>query len=729
MLAWGANESGQLGVGDTQARISPMKVLSSSTATRLSCGSRTSLAVTRSGTILGWGSSTRKVLGEDIEEEAVTIPHTIEGLENMIDVATRGSHAVGLDSRGRLFSWGRGEQADQELTRIVLLPMQVKVKYIGAGRMHSVAIDEDGSVFTWGSSDEGQTGLGHSHFVSSPTLIPNLIGSAVNVSCGSRHTLIVLKTSSSSLLVYAFGGNSYCQLGLGDREPRFSPQVVDVSNQVFTEEYNSVNVACGYRHSFIYTQTNIWSFGWNKNNQCNKSSESVIPFPYSIDIYTIEHEDFRIVKVAGGGRHSLILIQILTSRNFKLLGFGRCSSGELGIPKKVGSSIVVPQVILSLSDLPSANFLPQVACGWEHSVISLVGAKVKAPNFSESIFSGLRGDIDAALAQFINTLLLLHMLPESIQSSLAFTVVLSNLLFGFWALKENATSLPHGINTVSLFAMKQGVFNLVLERHPNQYNRAFAACAFCSIMLGFLQGIASFTVAPFLKRYIPRSALSAAVGGVSLTFITTKFLSEIFEFPSLGLPAFLVLLIGYGARERMPLGLPVTVLSLSIGYVTSLFVEHSASNSTLSFEVDDSKTIEFTMTDILSDSENYPFLLTIVAPLLIVNIVNNIACVEQARASGDLFRPSLAMMLDSFCTRAGTNPIDVAIACFFVLNASAVTTLPTQTIIPSNTIMGNELTNFTKQYGHLMPKNPKKATLINENKNVPPIALNEACPT
>lgn len=123
----------------------------------VSCGSRTTVTVTDTGRVVGWGSAGRKVLGEDVEEEAIVIPRTVENLERMVAIATRGSHAIALNSEGEMFTWGRGEQDYHSETKVTRLGLpNVQIARIAAGRMHSVAIDKFGNLFTWGYSDEGE---------------------------------------------------------------------------------------------------------------------------------------------------------------------------------------------------------------------------------------------------------------------------------------------------------------------------------------------------------------------------------------------------------------------------------------------------------------------------------------------------------------------------------------------------------------------------------------------
>ncbi len=74
VLAWGANERGQLGVGDTSDRHTPTQVegLWGLPITRLAAGDCHSLALTNTGQLFAWGSNSHGQCGVIIEEEPET---------------------------------------------------------------------------------------------------------------------------------------------------------------------------------------------------------------------------------------------------------------------------------------------------------------------------------------------------------------------------------------------------------------------------------------------------------------------------------------------------------------------------------------------------------------------------------------------------------------------------------------------------------------------------------
>jgi len=87
------------------------------------------------------------------------------------------------------------------------------------------------AVVTWGRGHFGQLGLGDLQVdVAQPTLLP-LRESVLMVASSEVHTLILTESGT----VYAFGDNTFGQLGLGDKERRASPFSLHFANSPFNK--------------------------------------------------------------------------------------------------------------------------------------------------------------------------------------------------------------------------------------------------------------------------------------------------------------------------------------------------------------------------------------------------------------------------------------------------------------------------------------------------------------
>jgi alpha-tubulin suppressor-like RCC1 family protein len=91
-----------------------------------------------------------------------------------------------------------------------------------AGQYHTMAFKDDGSLWVWGYNSDGQLGIGN---YDTYQLVPVQMSAAADwalVECGGYHTM-GLKADGS---LWAWGWNTYGQLGLGDTTRRNVPTKV-----------------------------------------------------------------------------------------------------------------------------------------------------------------------------------------------------------------------------------------------------------------------------------------------------------------------------------------------------------------------------------------------------------------------------------------------------------------------------------------------------------------------
>eukprot|EP01083_Nonionella_stella_P192592 711811_1 len=102
-----------------------------------------------------------------------------------------------------------------------------------------------GGLRSFGNGDNGRLGLGDEKNRLEPTICTALMKKKIVKICSYvAHTLCV----DANGCVYAWGSNSYGQLGLGDCKDRNTPQILDAFKQ-----YNALSVAVGSYHSLILT--------------------------------------------------------------------------------------------------------------------------------------------------------------------------------------------------------------------------------------------------------------------------------------------------------------------------------------------------------------------------------------------------------------------------------------------------------------------------------------------
>ncbi|CAN8299296.1 unnamed protein product [Cochlearia groenlandica] len=255
----------------------------------------------------------------------------------------------------------------------------LKVCTIKAGSMMSLAIDNVGGLWMWGNvppQDSGPEPRLSFISVPIPFPIPEFHGRTVlKVACGDEHVVALVgsgeihrDSSLNDSVLYSWGNNHHGQLGIGDRESRARPQVVETFNK--NSGLIVYDIACGAHHTALLTYRKetpkgpsiCWTFGFGENGQLGHGSNksSSIPEPVS---ELPEHS--YLVSVDCGLFHT----SVVSSEGYVLSwgmerGLGLCpdvnfsdvEAGDDSVPRKisVGSRFRDPV---------------QVSCGAAHTVL------------------------------------------------------------------------------------------------------------------------------------------------------------------------------------------------------------------------------------------------------------------------------------------------------------------------------------------------------------------------
>ncbi|KAK7810385.1 hypothetical protein U0070_022148 [Myodes glareolus] len=242
----GTNCSGCLGVGDIQSTLEPQRLdsLTGKKIASLSYGSGPHIVLaTTDGEVFTWGHNAYSQLGNGTATHGLLPCHISTNLSNkqVIEVACGSYHSLVLTSDGEVFAWGynnsgqvgSGSTANQPIPRRVTGCLQNKVVMnIACGQMCSMAVVDTGEVYVWGYNGNGQLGLGSSGNQPTPCRVAALQGIRVQrVACGYAHTLVLTDEGQ----VYAWGANSYGQLGTGNKSNQSYPTPVVVEKDRIIE--------------------------------------------------------------------------------------------------------------------------------------------------------------------------------------------------------------------------------------------------------------------------------------------------------------------------------------------------------------------------------------------------------------------------------------------------------------------------------------------------------------
>lgn len=252
----GNNSSGELGLGDTTPRSSPVQVGTQTDWIYASAGANCSFGIrldsNSAGTLWSWGFNSIGQLGLG-DTTSRSSPTQIGSAIDWIIVEAGNSHVLALANAGTdLYVWGLNNNGNLGLgdttarNSPVLLASDGYVS-VSAGTGHSAVVKADGTLWTWGLNSSGQLGLGNTTARSSPVQVGT--GNTWHrVRCGNSHT-IAMKTDGT---LWAWGNASNGELGIGPTVNRLSPvQVGSLTTWKIAQEIFEVNYFdAGSDHTF-----------------------------------------------------------------------------------------------------------------------------------------------------------------------------------------------------------------------------------------------------------------------------------------------------------------------------------------------------------------------------------------------------------------------------------------------------------------------------------------------
>jgi len=265
LWSWGANESGQLGLGDTDLdRYEPVQLNNDTDWSMVAGGANHTIALKTNGGIWSWGYNSFGQLGlgysgdpDDLGNpfNYVTIPTQIGIDSDWSLIASGSAHSFAIKNNGTLWSWGSNvfmqlglEDSDNRTTPSLVNTSSDWAK-VNSAYSHTVTIKTNGTIWYWGGYAFSPTQLGED--------IDWLNVDAGGVIDDPSYT-IGMKTNAT---LWAWGYNIYGQLGLGDFNQRSAPAQIGTTSDWVTF------IAGGYHNIGLTTGNILYVWGLNDYNQ------------------------------------------------------------------------------------------------------------------------------------------------------------------------------------------------------------------------------------------------------------------------------------------------------------------------------------------------------------------------------------------------------------------------------------------------------------------------------
>ncbi|NXC08196.1 RPGR regulator, partial [Orthonyx spaldingii] len=246
---------------------------------------------------------------------------------------------------GAVFTFGKSKFADDIPSKFWF--KNDKPVLISCGDEHTAIITGKGKLYMFGSNDWGQLGLGSKNTVNKPTCVKALKPEKPKLAvCGRNHTLVYTEKGN----VYAAGGNSEGQLGLGDTEERTTFHLISF----FTNQHKIKQLSAGsYTSAAVTEDGQLFVWGDNSEGQIGLANEASVSVPCKVDVGK------PVSSVSCGYYHSALI-----TGDGELYTFGEPANGKLGLLPEQLKNNRVPQPVLGIMEKVN-----KVACGGEHTVV------------------------------------------------------------------------------------------------------------------------------------------------------------------------------------------------------------------------------------------------------------------------------------------------------------------------------------------------------------------------
>lgn len=285
---WGYNLDGQLGNGETNTKSSvPVSVTGLTNAVDVAAGGNFTCALRSGGSVACWGGNGSGQLGDGTKSTRAA-PTSVRDLTDAVAISAGEAHACAVRSGGTVACWGDGfngqlgnGSAPSESQTPVDVPSLTDVATVAAAERSTCALKRDGTVFCWGANERGQLGSGVANTTPNPSpIVVSGLDDAIALWAGASHACAVRRAG----VVVCWGAGSSGQLGDGllrEDASTATPSPVTVSGIT-----NAIGVGTGGAHSCAPNRVGaILCWGANDRGQLGDGTQARQFSPVSVKGY------------------------------------------------------------------------------------------------------------------------------------------------------------------------------------------------------------------------------------------------------------------------------------------------------------------------------------------------------------------------------------------------------------------------------------------------------------
>lgn len=258
------------------------------------------------------------------------------------------------------------------LIALLLLPAtsaQAATPAMDGAWQHTIALRADGTVWAWGANDHGQLGSGTDagRIVPAQVRDSSALGrlSDIESIAAANNFSLALAADGS---VWAWGDNSYGQLGDGTTTDRFLP--VRVKNGSGAGMLGAIAaISAGSEHSLALADDGtVWAWGHNDRYQLGDrtNTDKLLPVQvmsdHDADPSAAPVPLSGITAISAGRFHSLALV----ADDGTIRAWGDNNFGQLGY--RVGVDWGLPRQVVASVDGPALSRITAISAGEYHSL-------------------------------------------------------------------------------------------------------------------------------------------------------------------------------------------------------------------------------------------------------------------------------------------------------------------------------------------------------------------------
>ena len=285
LWSWGLNTLGQLGLGDTINRSSPVQIGTDTNWKDVNGNYDYTLAMKTDGTLWAWGVNNARY-GDNTSATSLS-PKQISSAYLWQDIIPLAQGGLGIKYDGSIWSWGNNSfgilglniGTSQNRSSAVQIGSETNWSKIYGSGLSANAIKNDGTLWAWGKNDDGELGIRNTSDRSSPVQVGQM--NDWNSLYSSGRSKLAIKIDGS---LWGWGLNTSGQIGIATTSSISSPVQIGNIN-------NPLDVAMGLNYTMmISTDSILYSAGSNSSGQIIKTKPNQTIFsPVYSEIYEREN--------------------------------------------------------------------------------------------------------------------------------------------------------------------------------------------------------------------------------------------------------------------------------------------------------------------------------------------------------------------------------------------------------------------------------------------------------